>query len=119
MTNGFASGLHGLQASLPFVFGAGLANPNDAAAHSTERFVVEYDLDDLAAAQMERAAKAKAFLGGVDHKAGKAFGAAGGSDDQAGARFGGCAFGATAPGVRQAGHGSPLGAGSARTTRNE
>jgi hypothetical protein len=58
--------LHGLQAGFAFVFAPGFADPDYAAADRTERLVIEDDLHHLAAAEMERAAKAKTLFGGIE-----------------------------------------------------
>lgn len=97
-------GLEGFQAGFAFARGALPADPDHAAAHGAEGLIVQNDLDDLAALEMEAAAQPEAALGRIEYQTRDAFLSI---DDEAGAGFGDSALRETAFGNRQAGHRAP------------
>jgi hypothetical protein len=84
------------QADLAVLFRTRLANPDDAARHSTRSPFVRNEFDRLSSFQTGRAADAKPIVGTVEDEAGNALRLAAIVNDEAGAFFHGYARQVTA-----------------------
>jgi hypothetical protein len=100
-----ASGwLDGLEADFSFLFGAGFADPDYAAALWGGRLFVEDKFDDLATPNVESSAQPEAVFRGIEDEAWEPPGPAFQIDDQAGRPFGLHTFRAASSGGTGAGH---------------